>query len=48
MLGVERIKANGYNITDVKKEYEGIIGNQEIDIKSAILKSSPIFILALE
>ena len=37
VLGIERIKANGYNITDVKKEYEGIIGNQEIDIKSAIL-----------
>lgn len=37
VLGIERIKANGYNITDVKKEYEGIIGNQEVDIRSAIL-----------
>ena len=38
VLGVERIRANGYNISDVKKEYKGIIGNQGIDIRKAIIE----------
>ena len=38
VLGTERIRALGYNITSMKREYEGIIGNQEIDIKAAIIK----------
>ena len=39
VLGSERIRALGYNITDMKREYEGVIGNQNIDIKSIILSS---------
>ena len=39
VLGIERIKANGYNITDIKKEYEGIIGNQGINIKSTVISA---------
>jgi hypothetical protein len=38
VLGPERIKACGYNVTDMKKEYEKIIGNQGIDVSSAIVK----------
>ncbi len=38
VLGVDRMRALGYNATDMKKEYEGIIGNQEIDIKTPILE----------
>jgi len=38
VLGVERIRANGYNISDVKKEYEGVLGNQGINIKSSIIE----------
>ena len=37
VLGIERIKANGYNISDIKKEYEGVLGNQEINIKDHII-----------
>lgn len=36
VLGAERIKALGYNITDMKKEYEKIIGNQGIDLSTFI------------
>lgn len=32
VLGLEKMKALGYNATDIKKEYEGIMGNQNIDI----------------
>ena len=38
VLGVDRIRANGYNISDIKKEYEGVMGNQEINIREYILK----------
>jgi len=37
VLGIERIKANGYNATDMKREYEGIMGNQEINIRDYII-----------
>ena len=37
VLGIERIKANGYNISDIRKEYEGVLGNQEINIKDHII-----------
>lgn len=39
VLGVERIRANGYNISDVRREYEGTLGNQKIDVKSSIIKN---------
>jgi hypothetical protein len=39
VLGSEKIRALGYNITDMKKEYERKMGNQVIDIKSNILSS---------
>lgn len=38
VLGPERIKALGYHITSMKKEYEGILGNQNIDIGEYIIK----------
>lgn len=38
VLGPERIKACGYNVTDMKKEYEKIIGNQGVDVSSAVVK----------
>ena len=38
VLGVSRMIALGYNATNMKREYDGIVGNQEIDIKSCILK----------
>lgn len=38
VLGPERIKACGYNVTDMKKEYEKIIGNQGVDVSSAVIK----------
>ena len=38
VLGPEKMKALRYNTTDIRRAYEGIIGNQEIDIKSAIIK----------
>ena len=34
---MDRIRANGYNISDVRKEFKGVVGNQEIDIKTAII-----------
>lgn len=37
VLGQNKIMALRYNITDMKKEYEGIMGNQEIDIKGLII-----------
>ena len=37
VLGIDRIRANGYNISDVRKEYKAAVGNKDIDIKSAIL-----------
>lgn len=37
VIGIGRIRANGYNISDVRKEYKEAIGNKDIDIKSAIL-----------
>ena len=36
VLGPDKIKACGYNVTDMKKEYEKIIGNQMIDVSSKI------------
>ena len=36
VLGVDRIRANGYNISDVRKEFEGVVGNDGIDIKSYV------------
>jgi len=36
VLGPSRIKALRYNVTDIKKEYEGIMGNQNIDIGAKI------------
>ena len=38
VLGVDRMRALGYNATDMRREYEGIIGNQEIDIRRPILE----------
>ena len=38
VLGMDRIRANGYNISDVRKEFKGVVGNQEIDIKAAIIE----------
>ena len=37
VLGPERMKALRYNATDMKREYEGIIGNQEINIRDYII-----------
>ena len=37
VLGPDRLKANGYNISDVKKEYENTLGDQKIDIRSIIV-----------
>ena len=42
VLGIERIKANGYNISDIRKEYESTLGNQEINIRDHII---PAFIV---
>ena len=39
VLGPERMRALSYNATEMRKEYEGIMGNQEIDITPLILKS---------
>jgi len=39
VLGPTRMKALGFNATDMRKEYEGIIGNQNIDIGSKIYES---------
>ena len=38
VLGPEKMKALRYNATDMKKEYEGKIGNQSIDLRSYILR----------
>lgn len=37
VLGAEKIKALRYNTTDIKRAYEGIMGNQSIDIKPLII-----------
>ena len=37
VLGPEKMKALRYNATDMKREYEGKIGNQSIDLRSYIL-----------
>ena len=37
VLGPEKIKALRYNTTDIKRAYEGIMGNQGIDIKPLII-----------
>ena len=37
VLGKNRIMALRYNTTDMKREYEGVMGNQEIDIKAPIV-----------
>ncbi len=37
VLGVDKMRALGYNATDMKKEYEGRVGNQSIDIKTPII-----------
>jgi len=42
VLGPERMRALWYNVTDMKREYEGIIGNQEINIRDYII---PAFIV---
>ena len=39
VLGVSRMIALGYNATNMKREYDGIVGNQEIDISTIIHKS---------
>lgn len=39
VLGPDRIKALRYKTSDMKKEYEGMIGNSKIDIKSLVLSS---------
>jgi hypothetical protein len=36
VLGPEKLKALRYNVTDLKREYERIMGNQEIDISKAV------------
>jgi len=36
VLGIDRMKALRFDATDMRKEYEGIIGNQEIDIRTSI------------
>ena len=36
VLGPERIRALGYNVTKMRLEYEGIMGNQDIDIRPII------------
>ena len=38
VLGPDKMKALRFNTTDMKRAYDGVIGNQEIDIKSAIIK----------
>lgn len=38
VLGPDKMRALRFNTTDMRKAYEGIIGNQEIDIKAAIIK----------
>lgn len=38
VLGPDRIRANGYNVTEIKKEYETILNNQEIDISKEVQK----------
>lgn len=38
ILGIDRIRANGYNITEIQQEYDSIIKNQSIDIDSEIKK----------
>jgi hypothetical protein len=38
VLGPERMRALRFNITDLKKEYDKTIGNQQIDLSQAILK----------
>lgn len=42
VLGPERMRALWYDVTKMRLEYEGIMGNQEIDIKSHII---PAFIV---
>ncbi len=37
VLGKNRIMALRYNTTDMKREYEGVIGNQEINIRDYII-----------
>ena len=37
VLGPERMRALWYNVTEMKREYEQIIGNQSIDIRSIII-----------
>lgn len=37
VLGPERIKANGYNISDVKKELVEMLGDQNISIKEYVI-----------
>ena len=39
VLGKSRMIALGYNATNMKKEYDSIIGNQNIDIKNTIISS---------
>jgi len=39
ILGPDRIKALRYKTSDMKREYEGMIGNSKIDIKSLVLSS---------
>jgi len=36
VLGPERMRALWYNVTEMKREYEGIIGNQAINITDAV------------
>ena len=37
VLGPNRIRALGYNVTKIREDYEAVLGNQEIDIKSVII-----------
>jgi hypothetical protein len=39
ILGPDRIKALRYETSDMKREYEEMIGNSKIDIKSLVLSS---------
>lgn len=38
VLGPDKMRALRFDATDLRKAYDGVIGNQEIDIKSAIIK----------
>ena len=39
VLGPDKMRALSYNATEMKKAYDGIIGNQEIDITPLIIRS---------